>query len=337
MPFLRTFIVVYFVSTNVLHSQQASNFNLAIKNSNTDLGTLYIGEAYYLPVYKAGLFKGDSASYADGVYKFNSKIVYPTAVRIFNLKRSRELFHFNQLIFVEPGFNEAEIVVKDSMLQLQTNSLIELEHKHFLQQMGINNMGERIPLRKFQAYVEKNPKSYIALFALIDQLFNYRFLPEMKSIADHFDISIKSTKAFSYFRKQYLNKKKFTAMNVVNEKGKTVTLNFDSNKYTLVDFWWVGCKGCYEEMKKLNEKSYALKSQLNIVSINTDTRTEFKRSGKRFSQQKLSWKNYWDYDGTMSQKNIFFYKYPTNLLVDKNGYIVATDIDTGRLEDFIRD
>lgn len=90
-------------------------------------------------------------------------------------------------------------------------------------------------------------------------------------------------------------------------------------------------------MKKLNQKSYSLKEQLTIISINTDSRTEFEKSKERLSKEKLSLQRYWDYDGTAAQKNIFFYKYPTNLLIDKNGYIIATDIDIDRLEDFIKD
>ncbi|MGN6164446.1 MAG: TlpA family protein disulfide reductase [Flavisolibacter sp.] len=331
MMFLRTFIIVYFIWINVLHSQPGYDFNLTIRNSNADIGTLQMGEAYYSSQYKACLFEVDSSSCFKGAYKFNNKILYPTAIRVFNLNG------FNQLLFIDTGLNEAEIVVKDSILQFQANAKIEREHKFFLEQMGINNIGEQIPIKKFQAYVERNPKSYIALFALIDQMFNYRFSPEMRDIADHLDTTIRATKAFSYFRDQYLDRKKFIAMNVINAKEKAVTLNFDSRKYTLLDFWWVGCKGCYADMKKLNQKSNSLKNQLNIISINTDSRTEFKRSRLRFFQQKLSWKSYWDYDGVMSQKNIFFYKYPTNLLIDKNGYIVATDINIDRLEDFIKD
>jgi len=329
--FLRTSIIGYFICINVLYGQPTNNFSLTVKNSNADLGTLFIGEAYYLPQYRAGLFKVDSASCIGGVYKFIGKILYPTAIRIFNLKR------FNQLLFIEPGFNEAEIVVNDSILQFQARSRIEREHKIFLQQMDINNIGVQIPMKKFQTYVAQNPRSYIALFALIDQVFNYRFSPEMRGIADNFDSNIRSTKAFSYFKEQYLDRKKFVTMNVVNDKKKAVTLNFNSHKYTLLDFWWVGCKGCYADMQELNQKSNALKEQLIIISINTDSRTEFEKSKKRFSKEKLSLKSYWDYDGTMSQKNIFFYKYPTNLLIDKNGYIVATDIDIDRLEDFIKD
>lgn len=236
MFFLRTFIIGYFICINVLHGQPTHKFSLTVKSSNADLGTLFMGEAYYLPEYKAGLFKVDSALCIGGVYTFNSKIVYPTAIRIFNLKT------FNQFLFIEPGFNEAEIIVKDSILQFQASSKIEQEHQFFSQQMGIHNIGEPIPMKKFQAYVAQNPQSYIALFVLIDQMFNYRFSPEMRGIAENLDTSIRSTKAFSYFREQYLDQKKFVAMKVVNDKEKVVTLNFNPHKYTLLDFWWVGCK-----------------------------------------------------------------------------------------------
>jgi thiol-disulfide isomerase/thioredoxin len=331
MFFLRLFIIMYLLCVNVLHSQPVYNYQLTVKSSSIDLGKLYLGEAYYLTQYKGTLFKDDSASHIGGMYNFDNKILYPTAVRVFNFNG------FNQLIFIDTGFNEAEIVITNSTPQLKVNSKIELEHGFFLEQMGVEKIGEQIPMQKFQAYVLQFPKSYIALFALIDQMFNYRFAPEMWSIADKFDPSIKSTKAFSHFKEQYLDRKKFVAMNVVNEKGKTVSLPITSGKYTLLDFWWVGCKPCYVDMQKMNQKISGLGERLNIISINTDGREKFKESKVRFANQHLSWKSYWDYDGVMSQKNIFFYKYPTNLLIDKDGYIVATDIDIERLEDFIRD
>lgn len=319
-----------------MYGQSNHHFSLRIKSSY-NLGALFIGEAYFLPQYRNGLFKGDSASYSEGQYKFtNDRIDYPTAIRVYNLKSSKSILHLNQLLFIEPGVNEAAIVLKDSLLQLQTYSKIEQEHKFFLQQMGIHDLGKQVPMKKFQAYVEQHPKSYIALFALIDQQFNYGFSPEMRIVANKFDTSITSTKAFSYFREQYLDRKKFITMNVVNEEGKADIINFNPNKYTLMDFWWVGCKGCYEEMRALNQKGRSLSNRLTIVSINTDVATDFKKSRERFSKEKFWWKSYWDYEGTASEKNLFFYKYPTNLLIDKKGYIIATDIAIDRLEDFIK-
>ena len=95
---------MYFLCINVLHSQPAYNFKLTVKSSDTNVGTLHIGEAYYLAQYGAALFKGDSASYIGGMHKFENKIFYPTAIRVFNLNV------LNQLIFIDNGFNEAEIV-----------------------------------------------------------------------------------------------------------------------------------------------------------------------------------------------------------------------------------
>jgi thiol-disulfide isomerase/thioredoxin len=313
-----------------LYSQTAYNFNFTIKSLNYDIGTLHLGEAYYLTQYRAALFKVDSASNNGGIYQFDNNILYPTATRVFNLNG------LNQLIFIDTGFNEAEIIINNSNPQLKVNSTIEKEHTLFLDQMGISKMGEQISMQKLQVYVSQHPKSYVALFALIDQMFNYRFAPEMKSIADKFDITIKSTKTFSYFKEQYLDRKKFIQMDVLDKKGKTVRLNFHSAKYTLVDFWWVGCTPCFVDMQKINEKVSRLSEKLAIISINTDERERFKESKIKFAKQHLSWKSYWDYGGVMSANNISFYKYPTNLLIDKDGYIVATDIDIERLEDFIK-
>lgn len=330
MRFLRLLIIMCFLCNNILHCQPAYNFKITVKSSDTNVGTLHIGEAYYLAQYEAALFKSDSASYIGGLYKFENKILYPTAIRVFNLNG------FNQLIFIDTGLNELEIVVNNKARQLKSNAKIEMEHKFFLEQMGVKHIGEQIPMQKFQAYVSQHPTSFVALYALIDQMFNYRFSPEMRSIAENFDTTIKSTKAFSYFKEQYLDRKKFVAMNVINEQGKSVRLNLNSGKYTLLDFWFAGCKPCYVDMQKLNQKMSRVKNKLNIISINTDSREIFKESKARFAKQHLSWKSYWDYDGVKSQKNISLYKYPTNLLIDKDGYIVATDIDIEKLEDFIK-
>jgi len=329
MRFTSLFIILQ-LFIKILHSQPGYDFSLIVKNSTTNLGNLHIGEAYYLKQYGAALFNVDSASNNGGIYTFNNKILYPTATRVFNLNG------LNQLIFIDTGFNEVEIIINNVTPQLKVNSKIEKEHMLFLDQMGISNIEEQVSMEKLQAYVSQHPKSYVALFVLIDQMFNYRFAPEMKSIANKFDTTIKITKAFSYFKEQYLERRKFIDMNVVNDKGKTVRLNFHPNKFTLLDFWWVGCNPCFVDMQKINQKINGLRQKLNIISINTDTRERLKESKDRFAKQNLSWKSFWDFDGIMSQKNIFFYKYPTNLLIDKDGYIIATDIDIERLEDFIK-
>lgn len=331
MRFLSAFILLFFLCINILHSQKVHDFKFTIKGPNTDIGTLYIGEAYYLTQYGAAVFKVDSAVYNEGMYQFDNKILYPTAFRVFNMNG------LNQLLFIDTGFNEAEIIRNNSKPQLKVNSATEKEHAFFLSQMGVSNLEEQISMQKFQTYVQQYPTSYVALFVLIDQMFNYRLAPEMKSIAAAFDSTIQSTKALSYFKEQYLDRKKFIDMTVVNDKGKTVQLNFPSDKYTLVDFWWVGCTPCFVDMQKINEKVSGLSEKLTVISINTDERERFKESKSKFAKQHLSWKSYWDYEGVMSAKNISFYKYPTNLLIDKDGYIVATDIDIERLEDFIND
>lgn len=327
----RLILIINVMCINMLHSQINHKFKLDVKSSYTNFGTLQLAEAYYLPNYRAALFKIDSALYFDGMYQFENKILYPTAFRIFNLKG------FNKLLFLDTGYNQAEIVVKDSIPNIKVKSKIEQEHLFFLEQMGVNSIDEQISMQRFQYYVSEHPKSYVALFVLIEQMFNYRFSPEMKCIADNFDTIIKSTKTFSYFKKQYLDRRKFIPMDVINENGKKVNLTFNPEKYTLLDFWWVGCKPCYVDMKKINQKIRKLGTKLEVISINTDSREQFKESKERFINQQLSWKSFWDYEGLMSNKNISFYKYPTNLLIDRDGYIIATDVNIERLEDFIKD
>lgn len=106
-----------------LFSQTTKDFTLAIKAPPQFAKQMGAGEAFFLKQYKAAVFLNDSASYNNGQFRFKGQLNYPTAVRIWNHDRGSR---FNQLLFIEPGYQEVTVSLQDGTIVLQRpNTKIE--------------------------------------------------------------------------------------------------------------------------------------------------------------------------------------------------------------------
>ena len=93
-------------------------------------------------------------------------------------------------------------------------------------------------------------------------------------------------------------------------------------KYVLLDFWGVGCGGCYAAFPKLKEIYDRYKNRLEIVGVNLDVNPE---SWKRVvAKQKLPWVHIADGQGTFAGAGVLYRTdvMPTYILIDPQGKIV---------------
>ena len=188
-------------------AQHTDRFTLVVNINLEAKDTIYAGESHFLEQYKSAKFFRDSISADHSKFIFTGELLYPTAIRVFSLNNNSKI---NQLIFIEPGYQEIKLQQHDTTVKVSSFPATKImqEYQDFLLQAGVPNLDSKVDETKLYNYVKDHPDSYIALFCIIFQTFNYNFTPGLKRIASQFNDTIKSTKGYRYFADQYLLKKK---------------------------------------------------------------------------------------------------------------------------------
>lgn len=114
-------------------------------------------------------------------------------------------------------------------------------------------------------------------------------------------------------------------------EGNTVSLSSLKGKVVLIDFWasWCGpCRTANKNLKKLYNK-YKDKG-FEIYGISVDYNT--KAWKKAIKADKINWIQVYDEGGLIADKWRVSYL-PTGFLLNKQGNIIAKDLDGKELED----
>lgn len=102
-----------------------------------------------------------------------------------------------------------------------------------------------------------------------------------------------------------------------NISGETVKNDDLSGKYVVVNFWFVGCKPCIQEMPMLNKlvQKYTKKGVLFIApSLDSKSSVTKMLQKRAFEYQILT-------DAESLAKDMGLSSYPTHLIIDKEGNI----------------
>ena len=102
--------------------------------------------------------------------------------------------------------------------------------------------------------------------------------------------------------------------------GRQTLLDY-KGKFTVINFWFVGCPPCKMEMPLLNElvRKYQDESAVQFVAVALDKAKEvqdFLKKGNVFSYEHF-------YNGRNAAEKSKIVSYPTHLMVDKEGTVLA--------------
>jgi len=325
-------LLLIFIVTPVHSICQQHHFILKVHFDDPSVKVLGIGEAYWwsLKPLHAAKMKLDSSKNHDNNFLFEGTTLYPTAIRIYPLDNSQ---YFNKLIFIDTGYQEIMLIKKDSSIIIKSNTAIEKEHRKFLSEMAIKTIDNNIDGKKFLSYVKTNPDSYVALFAIINQAFNYPYPPIFEKINAAFGKKITQTKAFQYYKNRYSTK---TVSPVEPDllgtsiDGKKVTLSaFREKSLVLLDFWASWCMPCRQMMPHLKDLYQKYHSKgLEIISISSslnDAKDTWKKAVRKEGMQ--SWINLFSEKPYTNGRDLGI-KYgvtrlPTTILIDKKGAVIG--------------
>ncbi|MEO7210379.1 MAG: redoxin domain-containing protein [Chitinophagaceae bacterium] len=289
------------------------------------------------PFFSAADLKCDSSNGENKTFIFEGKILYPTAFRLF----TDNIAHFNPIVFVNAGNNEINIENKNGIYTIKSTSSIEIEQQHFLKEMDMQNIDDKLDPVKLLAFIQKDPGSSVAFFALLNQLMQFEtFYASYYKILDAFSDNIKNTQRYKYFKSIYTPNKKIDNYIVYKNRTDPMLLNFsnDNNKYTLLEFYFTGCSGCVEQMNYMKDSTPAdIAKKLNIVIISTDKKSIFEKSKAWYQEKQYPWKRYWDWESAnIDQITINWDSFPNNLFIDANGRIIAKNADFKTISDFFK-
>lgn len=107
--------------------------------------------------------------------------------------------------------------------------------------------------------------------------------------------------------------------------GDSVQIGGKQPKPTLINLWFIGCRGCVEEMPALNRLEEKYRDRVNFIALTSDDKKDVLKflNKKEFNYQHIASED-WKYDETSMRsyiKSIESYPYPESIFLDRNGTI----------------
>ena len=220
-------------------------------------------------------------------------------------------------------------VLIDSLYQLQNQNRQNNVDDKGLTQNKIDSLN-RIKGDKEFKYLTNNFNTRISVIHLCTfaQFGDSLQKLKIKEICQKIDTSLMNT-LWGEGIKNYLNKvippdvgEKYKNIRAFDIDGKSHQLSDYTGKFTLLDFWSIGCYPCVMSLPEMRKLSVKYQENLNIIGINLETKKKFwVESSKRDS---ITWINLSDGKGMFGGASYVYgiNGFPTYILINPEGLIV---------------
>ncbi len=232
--------------------------------------------------------------------------------------------------------------------RLHYDSLFSIYGRKFPEEIDLKSMKELKATYEANdaailSFAKENPNSYYALYQLY-ALLNFGYNATLGNTFERFSTTLKDSRLGQATLERILSSKQIAVgeilpkFNVVDLRGVKIADNvYNSNKLTLIDLWYSHCMPCiaqFEDLKGI--RNTYLDKGFEIIGISTD-KTKYIEDWKlAIDKYKLTWPQYLDLNGIETSKyNIHIF--PTSLLVNQQGKIVATGLTPVGLKEFLKE
>jgi peroxiredoxin len=369
--FLLQIVLIFLITYNVF-SQENKYKQFEIHGTiNVDSGTITLAKIFPYNNYPQDI-EDYTATIKGNSFYISGKIPYPLAFRLISENYFSDFFvvdpgtqkiicDINKSREIPDVYNTSMTAFKDEEIEKRRKELLDARNKNrskwdSLNQIYKNAIPDEVKMdwetenktlnakgdSLYFLRASKYPDSYNSFWRFINMFNLVGYEPIYEDIFELYSDSLKNTYSGRALEKDLKTASKLAAGNTFpsipleDNNGQTQNaLEIEGNSFTLVDFWYSGCRPCITQFpdfielyNKFNDRGFG------IVGISTDKNEHYEKWRAAIEKYGLIWQHYWDKDGIESKK-LLINRFPTNYLLDKDGNIVAKDITPVELKYYL--
>lgn len=316
--------------TQQIYSQVETNrFELSGKIEGQKTG--FISLSYRTP---EGKLKTDSCKLNNGIFHFTGNLTTPVRASLRGDVKSNEDSDPNCAIFyIEPSLIKVTLTHNNFKQIKLTGSKTQLESELFTKEITLlkdtgNAFLERCA-QIIQGFIRKHPNSFVSLFNLYVNKNRWAF-DTVKSLYYRIDPKLltgfEGANVTRFIKKVEDNSpgKLAKSFNTQDHKGNTISLSDFKEKYILIDFWASWCVPCRQVNPHLIE-IYNIYHEKGLVMLSVSVDRDKTAWLKAIEKDKIGmWHHILSQtEGPAINELYGVNYYPTKILIDKTGKIIA--------------